>query len=385
MKITRIDTIPLRLPLRKPMAMGGRSYEAVETVLVRVETTGRHVGWGEASAAPFLTGETSGSIMAMVPMLADGILGRDARDLGVLSDLLHRSVVGNATAKAAIDMALHDVVAREMGWPLHRLLGGSADEAYECLVLIGNSDPDKDVADAEARAKAGYRFFKLKVANGDLDAEAATMIAMRKRLGSKALISADANTNWSVAEAMRFVRLVEPAYPDFVEQPVASDDLEGMRRVMQASGVPIGADESLHDVSDVRRLIEMGAANGASFKVMKLGGIGRCLSAIRLAGMIGGEVNLSAKLGETSVANAVTLAVAAASGRPSWGLSLTNHFLADDVVREPIVIRDGKVRLPGTPGIGVEIDESKVARLEYRRPADVKVHKRSEAAGAPTH
>jgi L-alanine-DL-glutamate epimerase-like enolase superfamily enzyme len=384
MKITCAEAIPLRLPLRKPMAMGGRRYEVVETVLVRLETTGRHAGWGEASVAPFLTGETTASILAAVPMLAEHLVGRDARDFAILGEVLHRAIVGNAAAKAALDMALHDAVARENGSPLYRLLGGRTEEQFDCLVLVGNSDPERDLAEIADRARAGFRCFKLKVANGDLDAEAETLIEMRKRLGTKALVSADANTNWSAADGMRFARLVECASPDFLEQPVASDDLDGMRRIMRASSVPVGADESIHDVADIRHLIETGAAAGGSFKVMKLEGITRCLAAIRLCRALGGEVNLSGKLGEGSIANAATLAVAAATGRPSWGLSITNHYLADDVVHDPIVIHDGTVRVLDGPGLGVEIDEARVRRFEAQPGKTTRIHKKSEVAGAAT-
>lgn len=384
MKITRVDAIPLRLPLRKPMAMGGRRYEEVETVLVRLETTGRHAGWGEASVAPFLTGETTASILAAVPLLGEHLIGRDGRDYAVLSEVLHRAIVGNAAAKAALDMALHDAVAREVGWPLYRLLGGRMEETFDCLVLIGNSDPERDLAETADRARAGFRCFKLKVANSDLDAEAETLIEMRKRLGTKALICADANTNWSAADGVRFARLVACASPDFLEQPVVSDDLDGMRRIMRASSVPVGADESIHDVTDIRRLIEIGAAAGGSFKVMKLEGITRCLAAIRLCRALGGEVNLSGKLGEASIANAATLAIAAATGQPSWGLSITSHYLADDVVRDPIVIRDGTVRPLDGPGLGVEIDEARVRRFEARPAKAIRIHKTSESADAAT-
>ena len=114
MKITRIEAVPLGIPFKKPLLMAGREFNFSETVLVRLETAARFAGYGEAPVAPFLTGETVPSILAAVEVLSDAVVGKDARDLSALSELIHRAIVGNAAAKAAVDMALHDAVARRL-------------------------------------------------------------------------------------------------------------------------------------------------------------------------------------------------------------------------------------------------------------------------------
>lgn len=193
MKITRIEAIPLGIPLKKPLLMGGRKYAFAEMVLVRLETTGRCLGVGEAPVAPYLTGETVASVLAAVEILSQAIVGKDARDIVAISAAMHDAIVGNAAAKAAIDIALHDAVAREYGIPIYRLLGGRTQDIFDCLTLVGNSDPVGDLAEVSARQADGFTAFKLKVANGDLADEAATLVEMRKMLGPNALISADAN------------------------------------------------------------------------------------------------------------------------------------------------------------------------------------------------
>ncbi len=384
MKITRLETIPVRLPLKKPMLMGGRKYEACESVLVRLVTTGRAVGWGEASVSPILTGETVESIVAAVAFLADQLVGRDARDIAALGYRLRRAMFGNTAAKAAIDMALHDVVARSIDWPVYRLLGGKAAEQLDCLWLVGNSEPARDLAEAAAKAQEGFHCLKLKVGNAALEEEAETLSAIRAKLGTGIQLCADANTNWTAAEACRFVRLVEPAQPDFVEQPVAADDLDGLRRVAQASRVAVGADESLHDLQGMRHLLESGAAAGGSFKIMKFEGIANCLHAIRTCRTLGGEINISGKLGESSIANAATFSLAAAFGQPSWGLSLTNHYLADDLVREPIALSRGSIRPSEASGLGFEVNETKLAKYEIRLESRAQDSGRSPAQLAAT-
>lgn len=364
MKITRIEAIPLGIPLKKPLLMGGREYAFAEMVLVRLETTGRHVGYGESSISPFLTGETVASALAAVEMLSQAMVGKDARNLVALSETMHHAIVGNAAAKAAVDVALHDAVAREYGIPIYRLLGGRTQDNFACISLVGNSDRVGDLAEVAAQKAEGITAFKLKVANGDLEEEAATLIEMRKMLGPRALVSADANGAWKTADATRFVKLVESASPDFVEQPVAAENHDGMVRVARASSVPIGADESIHSVADIRFLLASGASLGGAFKVMKLGGITRCMEAVRLCRALGGEVNLSGKLGESSIANAATLSVATAVGGVTWGLSLTSKYLVEDIVRKPILPQRGRMQPIDEPGLGVEVDESKVSRFE---------------------
>lgn len=380
MKITRIDAVPLGIPLKKPLLMAGRTYAHADTVLVRVETTGRFVGYGEAPVAPFLTGETTPSVLAAVGMLSPAIAGEDPRNLAALSDKIQRAIVGNAAAKAAVEVALHDAVAREYGIPVYRLLGGRTQTEFGCLTLVGNCDRKRDLADVKARAEQGYSAFKLKVANADLAEEAATLIEMREMLGPGALVCADANGGWTAAEAIRFVRLAEAGSPDFLEQPVAPADYDGMIRVARASAVPICADESIHAVADIRHLLESGAVAGGAFKIMKLEGIAPCMAAIRLCRAHGGSVNISGKFGETSVANAATLAVATAMGGIDWGLSLTNGYLIEDIVKNPIIIEAGKVRPLEEPGLGIEIDESKVARFEVH--ADARSNSRAASFGS---
>jgi muconate cycloisomerase len=348
---------------------------------VRIETTGKFVGYGEAPVAPFLTGETIPSVLASIEILAQAIAGRDARDLIALSQALHGAIVGNAAAKAAVEVALHDAVAREYGIPVYRLLGGRTQTEFGCLTLVGNNDRERDLADVMARAASGFSAFKLKVANGDLEEEASTLIEMRQRLGQKALVCADANGGWTAEEAIRFVRLAEASSADFLEQPVPAGEHDGMVRVARASSIPICADESIHEAADIRRLLESGAVSGGAFKIMKLEGIRQCNSAIQLCRALGGHINLSGKFGETSVANAATLALATAAGGVDWGLSITNDYLAEDVVRESIIVANGKVTLPQGPGLGIDIDEAKLSRLELHQNGITPPHSAQAVSG----
>jgi L-alanine-DL-glutamate epimerase-like enolase superfamily enzyme len=157
---------------------------------------------------------------------------------------------------------------------------------------------------------------------------------------------------------------------DFFEQPVSAHDLESMARIAAASGVPIGADEGIHSRDDIERHHRHGI-KGVSLKAIKLGGLRAMFEASRLCERLGMAVNISCKTGESSVASAAALHVAAAAPALAWGLTVTSPGLAEDVAAEPLAIARGHIEVPDRPGLGIEVDERRVRRCqqEFRRVA----------------
>jgi L-alanine-DL-glutamate epimerase-like enolase superfamily enzyme len=189
-------------------------------------------------------------------------------------------------------------------------------------------------------------------------------------LGSGVLISADANQGWSADEAIQYVRAVAGARLDFFEQPVHAEDLAGMAAVAAAAGgIALGADEGIHSLADIRRHHDGKAARGASLKTIKLGGLRGAIDTGRLCEQLGMSVNVSAKTGESSIACAAAMHIAAALPQVAWGLTLSNAGLADDVTTRPIRVVRGHVEVSDRPGLGIDVDEERVRR--YRR--DVRV------------
>jgi muconate cycloisomerase len=271
----------------------------------------------------------------------------------------------NSGAKAAIEMALHDLVGRAARRPLHALFGGKQRSRIPVLAVVGSTDEAADLREAEARWSAGYRAFKIKVGLGAPEADAArtrAICAMLNRRGEGCLISADANQGFGVDEALRYVAALGECGLDFFEQPVAAHDLDGMARIAAASRVPIGADEGIHSLDDIRRHHARKAAAGVSLKAIKLGGLRPMLEACRLCDSLGLKFNISCKTGESSVASAAALHVAAVVTELAWGLTVTSQGLAEDVACEPLPVERGHVVVPDRPGLGVEVDERRVRR-----------------------
>jgi L-alanine-DL-glutamate epimerase-like enolase superfamily enzyme len=365
-KIKSIEPIAVSLPMKKPVTMAGETVARADNVLLRIESDQGMVGWGEAASAPTMTGETTASMMAAVAHMTPALIGRTADDFAAISAAMDAAMYGNTGAKAAVEIALHDLVARAAGQPLYALFGAKRRDRIPLLAVIGSTDEASDLREAEACWSAGYRAFKIKVGIAPAEADAARTRAvcrMLKARGEECLVSADANQGFTVEEALRYVTGLGDWGLDFFEQPLHAHDLAGMARVAAASRVPIGADEGIHSLDDIERHHAHKAA-GVSLKAIKLGGLAAVAEACRLCERLGMKVNISCKTGESSVASAAALHVAATVPALAWGLTLTSQGLAEDVAPEPLRMDGGHVLVPDRPGLGIEVDEHRMRRRQ---------------------
>jgi L-alanine-DL-glutamate epimerase-like enolase superfamily enzyme len=378
-KIKIIEPIAVSLPMKKPVQMADETVTRADNVLVRIEAEDGVVGWGEAASAPTMTGETTVSMMAAVAHMTPVLLQRSADDFSGASAAMDAAMYGNSGAKAAIDIALHDLVGRASGRPLHALFGALMRRRMPVLAVVGSDDAAADLQEAQARYAAGYRAFKIKVglAAPEADAERTRVVCTALKAHSKehheaCLVSSDANQGYGTDAALRYVQAVADCGLDFFEQPVVAHDLDGMERVAAAAPkIWIGADEGIHAAADIVRHHERNAARGASLKAIKLGGLRALFEAARLCERLGMRINISCKTGESSVASAAAAHLAAVVPALAWGLTVTNPALAEDVVVAPLRVENGHVAVPDGPGLGIEIDERRVRRCaqDFRRVA----------------
>jgi muconate cycloisomerase len=363
-EIVSIDCLPARLPLRKPLVMSTYRIDDGPVLFVRIRTRGGAEGWGEAAANPIMSGETlTGMAAAVKEMMAPRLLGRSVLERARLMRELRSGIYGNGGAMAAVDMALLDTAGHVLGVSAADLLGGAVRDEIMPLWLIGGSgDPEHDVGDALQLHAQGFRAFKLKVGLTSIGTEARTVELLRAALGEDSLIAADANMGWDVGTAIRFATAAAPFGLAFLEQPTASGDVGRLAAVAARAPVPIGADESIHGVGDILAHANARAISGASLKTIKLGGITQVVAAGALCNALGLSVNLAMMM-ESSLAASAMLHAASVLPRVDWGLSLGHLWLAEDPVEAPIACRDGIVRRPAGPGLGVRVDERRLAAL----------------------
>ncbi len=363
--IRRVDVIPVALPLKTPMSMAGVTITDAQNVLVRVEAADGSVGWGEAASAPTMTGDTLGGLVAAVrDHLAPMLVGQDAHDWKTLRPALHRALLGNGGAHSAVEMAVLDLAGRASGIRMIDLVGRARRASVKPMWLLGNKTAEADVAEAHARQKQGFEFFKLKIGVKPLAKEIAIAFAVRDAL-PKTPLCADANCGLTLAAARSYVEKTRKARLMFVEQPLAYDDIDGLKKLTRATKVPIGIDEGIHSLADIETNAKAGAG-GVSLKLIKLGGISAALDAANLCKRLGLSVNIAAKIAESSISSAAALHLACGVPNVDWGVSLTHFYLAEDLVRRPLPLANGSVALPQGPGLGIEVDEAAVARFRVR-------------------
>lgn len=364
--IRRVDAIPVTLPLVRPMTIGslklGASIHCADNLLVRIEAQDGTVGWGEAAAAPARTGDTGAAMTAAVrDQLAPLLVGRDARHRAVLIRDCAATLYGNTGARSAVEMALHDLVGQALQVSFADLLGGAVRHGVHAMRLLANDTPEADVAEALGYAGRGFTFFKLKVGAKSLEADIATVLALRRRLGPDIRLCADANGAWTLAAAQIFLGGVIEGRLEYLEQPVAADNLSGMARLARGN-TPICADEGIRGMADIVAHGACGVA-GVSLKLVNLGGPMAALHAMLACEDHDLSISMTSIIAESALGAAATIQLACVAGNVDWGAGLTNAFLAEDIVIRSPSTRDGYVELPMGPGLGVTVDEDAVARM----------------------
>jgi L-alanine-DL-glutamate epimerase-like enolase superfamily enzyme len=336
-------------------------------IVVRVTTDDGVHGLGESVLARYFSGESHASAVDLIEQaIAPAVIGRDAGDLAGLRDLMGRITVFNPGARAAVEMALHDVVARTVGLPLYEYYGGRVREAVPTIWHVSGNRPAAMALEAKQAAADGYPLVKVKVGH-DVEDDLAAVFAVREAVGGGVDLLLDANQGWDVDSAVRFAHQVADAAPLFIEQPVPRNDISGMAAVCRAVDVPIAADEGVFDADDLRLHLAMGAADAVVTKLMKAAGpIGvREIFAVADEAEIG--VHFAGMAGQTSIgaAHGVHLAVAVANLR--FGSGLGPQYLKADVVSEPMLPISGHLQPRDLPGIGLELDPESVERYRAHR------------------
>jgi len=365
--IVSVEALPVALPLVKPVVMAGERIEKSRNLIVRVEARNGLVGWGEASSAPLMTGDVlPGMVAAVNDHLAPLVVGQDALARAALGQRCSAALLGNTGAKCALDMALNDLVGRHLGVSLADLYGGRVRDTVLPMYLLGNPRVEDDIAEAKQKLADGWTFFKLKIGIKNPVDEAAAALAIRRELGDRVALCADANMGMTFAAAQRFCEQARDANLLFVEQPLHADDLDGMAALARVSPIPLNGDESVGDIGSLLTLHRMGAAQGANLKTIKLGGVANVARAMTVCGALGFSINLACKVAESTISAAALAQLGAIAPNLDWGLNVTNHYLAEDLSAAPLRIERGLIRVPTAPGLGIDIDEARVRRYVLR-------------------
>jgi L-Ala-D/L-Glu epimerase / N-acetyl-D-glutamate racemase len=350
MRIESVETVRVSIPLYRPFVTAVRRTDHVESVLVQVRDTDGRCGWGEASHNPRVTGETSASVVAAIDAgLRDAVLGREPLDLAATSQAIASAVHGNASAKAAVDVAVHDLAARQAGVPLRVFLGGTRS-SIPTDVTLSVGDASELGEEAVRRRYEGFDILKVKLDGRD---DLQRLRAIRDGAGPGMRMRVDANQAWTPQQAISLITAMEDEdLPvELVEQPVPAGDLDGLARVTQHVVTPILADESVRTASDVIEIARRGAADLVNLKLAKCGGLGPARAFLSVADACGLGVVIGSMLESHVACGAAAQLAAACEHVPD----LDPPYL---LRRSPVVggmRTDGpSLILPDAPGSGIE-------------------------------
>ena len=354
MKITEVKLGKISVPLRVPFKTALRSVSSVEDIVVEVHTDTGAVGYGEAPPTGAITGDTTGAILgALQDHIIKTVVGRDVDDFEDLMLALNKCIVGNTSAKAAMDMALWDLYGQLYKIPVYKLLGGSRKEIITDITISVN-DPDEMARDAADAVRRGYDTLKIKVgAHPELDV--ARLTAVRQAIGSDTRIRIDANQGWEPKQAVRLLNQMQEKGLDieFVEQPVKAHDIDGLNYVTERSYVPVLADESVFSPEDAVRIMQTRAADLVNIKLMKCGGLYNALKIVSAAEVYGVECMIGCMLeAKISVNAAVHLACAK---KIITKIDLDGPVLcSEDPILGGAVFDEQRITVSDEPGLGIK-------------------------------
>ena len=360
MRIDRVHLDPIVMRKEDPkwrFALGANPV--TEGVVVTIAADNGQQGYGYASATPHM-GATRDSLMAALTRFRGAIAGRDPFAIEATLLLLDRELAGNRQAKAAIDCALHDLIARSLGLPLCHLFGGKVRDRVPILRILAIKSPDEMAAQAQKLVDAGYRYLKIKV-HGEVKEDVARVRAVRRQAGDAIHLTVDANQSYTVKDAIAALSRMAEFDIDLAEQPVAADDLAGLKRVTDSVPVTIEADESADSVARVMELVSTRAVDAISLKIPKLGGLRNTIAAARICEAAHVHYRMGAAVG-SRLLSAQAMHLAAALPQIDYACELGEFARLLDDPFEGIESEDGMLSLPEGAGSGVSLRAENVAR-----------------------
>ena len=348
----KISTRLVSAPLHTPFVTALRTATHADSLLVEISDD-ELSGWGEAPQVWKVTGESLAGAQACVEgPITTALDGLGPDDLTEALRRVQNAAAGNFGAKAAVDIALHDLAARRRGQTLHGFLGSTVD-TVRTDVTLSVGDADALAAAGQARVADGFDVLKVKVGT-DAVADVERVRRVREAIGPEPTLRLDANQGWSRRDAVTAIRALEDAgcAIELVEQPVAADDLEGMAWVTDRVGTPILADESVYGVRDLVAVIRQGAADLVNVKLAKCGGLGPARTLLELARAHGIRTIVGSMM-ESHVG--VGAAAALVSAYPTSAVNDLDAawWLREAPVAGGIRYEGSLIHLPTAPGLGV--------------------------------
>lgn len=366
LRIARVEAWGVAVPL---VGEGFRNAYSTrrsqKSVVVRLTADDGSVGLGNIDPSPGYSVETvEDSLAAIRGPLAAVVTGEPVANIHALLARMDATLAGHLDAKAALEMACTDLLSRACGLAVHEWLGGAVRDRVSFNAWIGILSPEAAASEARAWFDRGFRSAKIKVGGG-IEADRDRVLAVREAVGPEMALRIDANAGYDPETSIALARSLEPARLQLFEQPAAADDLAGLARVRDRVEVPVMADESVTDHASLIAIVRAGAADLVKLKVMKQGGFLRTRRMLETAQAAGLRVVIGHGFG-LGINTAAEIMLASTSEAVIDGLECVGPLkTAQDIVTRRFDLATGSLALPAGPGLGVELDEDRLAEFRF--------------------
>ncbi|MEQ8347622.1 MAG: enolase C-terminal domain-like protein [Sneathiellaceae bacterium] len=367
LKIQTVEVLPVRLPLRATVKLSrgiARSIEEGKQIaMVKITADDGTFGWGEAGPSRRWSAETTHSTFTTIRhYLAPVLIGRDPFDIAGLHDAMNTELApgfdpGQPIAKAAVDMAVHDLICRKLGINLQTWLGAKRSDRIQLSYLVSAPDVAGVEKSVQQGLDEGYKAFKVKVGNDpQLDVERVRTVLQ----GAPGAITwADANQGYDLDRALRAAKGFEALGIELFEQPIPMTDVYGMKKLLSATAMNISLDEAAMGLPFIVDLLRRDAVEGLVCKVQKCGGIHYARQLCELARNAGIKL-IGSGLMDAPIGFAASVHVFAAFGIDYPADLNGPQHLAGNYLKSPLPMDGQTALVPQVPGLGCEIDEDRV-------------------------
>jgi L-alanine-DL-glutamate epimerase-like enolase superfamily enzyme len=361
MKITKITGHHVRIPLIHPAKWSGGTRHSAPAFILEVHTDEGIVGLGECVGPTIpvvktiVTEELSQFLIGQDPLKTELLVRR-------MEEFARNWLQLGAYAISGLEMALLDIKGKWLNTPVYNLLGGKCKKEVGYAGYLFIDEPEVNAKLALDYKNKGYSEIKIKVGR-DLGQDDDTLAAIRDAVGWDMKIRIDANMNWNVPTAIKWIKALQKYNIMYVEQPVPDYDLDGMAAVRRAVDVPIAADESCSSVERVLEMIKRDSCDVFVVYVSEAGGLSRARTIASIADSCGKWCTMGT-WAETGVATIAGAHVIASS--TNFVFCNDSHYMlqSDDIIDEPLKITDGKISMSDKPGLGVSLDRERIERYE---------------------
>ncbi len=344
MEIISVHWDVLEIPLKKPFKIAFETLDTYRGVIVKI-CTQEVCGYGEASPAPRITGDTVESVVASLKRFKPLLIGKNPLQIGKIMDELNSSIIGTPSAKAAVDFALFDIMAQSLGAPLKDILGGKKDK-IETSLTVDIGDMEYTLKHARKLLENGAKVLKVKIGL-DPEEDVRRIKALRDLTDVK--IRVDGNQGYSLKRAIKVLKEIERYEIEFAEQPLPAGEIDNLRILRERVDIPIIADESVHNSLDVLNLV--GKVDGINIKLMKSGGIWEAMKMASIARAAGMKIMVGCMI-ETKVG--ITAGTHFALGIGADYADLDGYWDLKEQPYQGVIFKDGYNLVSDSPGLGIK-------------------------------